>query len=92
MTFPEEYNAPNLAGKDAVFEVKVHEIEAFEDTVIDEAFAQSLGLESLDQLKTQMRERIEKDYGDVSRGRLKRDLLDKLYEAHEFEVAAGDGR
>ncbi len=86
VTFPEDYNAPNLAGKDAVFEVKVHDIEAFADTEIDDAFAQSLGLENLDQLKTQMRERIEKDYGDLARGRLKRELLDKLSDAHDFEV------
>lgn len=86
VTFPEDYNAENLAGKEAVFDVKVHEIEAFADTVIDDEFAKSMGLEDLEQLKTQMRERIESDYGELSRGRLKRELLDKLYEGHDFEV------
>ena len=86
VTFPEDYGAANLAGKAAVFDVKVNDIEAFADTVIDDAFAQSLGLENLEQLKGQMRERIEKDYGDLSRGRLKRELLDKLYEGHDFDV------
>ena len=86
VTFPEEYGAANLAGKPAVFDVKVNDIEAYAETVIDDAFAESLGLENLDQLKQQMRERIEKDYGDLSRGRLKRELLDTLYDGHDFEV------
>jgi trigger factor len=89
VAFPENYGAENLAGKDAVFEVKVNEIEEYVDTVIDDAFATNMGLESLDQLKGHLRERIEADYGNVARGRLKRDLLDKLHEGHDFEVPEG---
>ncbi len=86
VTFPEEYGAENLAGKDAVFETKLQGLEAFLDAVIDDEFAKTLGLETLDQLKGQMRERIENDYGQASRARLKRALLDALHEAHDFEV------
>ena len=89
VTFPEEYGAENLAGKDAVFEVKVHDIEAYIDSVIDDEFATNLGLENLDQLKDQMRERIEGQYGEFTRNRLKRELLDRLHEMHSFDVPPG---
>lgn len=86
ITFPEEYGAKELAGKEAVFETTLQGIEAFVDTPIDDDFAKNLGLESLDQLRSQMRERIESDYGQASRSRLKRALLDALHEAHDFEI------
>lgn len=86
ITFPEEYGAKDLAGKDAVFETTLQGIEAFVDTPIDDEFAKTLGLESLEQLRSQMRERIESDYGQASRSRLKRSLLDALHEAHDFEI------
>ncbi len=89
VTFPEEYGAENLAGKDAVFEVKVHDIESYIDSIIDDEFATNLGLENLDQLKDQMRERIEGQYGEFTRNRLKRELLDRLHEMHSFDVPPG---
>ncbi|MEQ8449927.1 MAG: trigger factor [Nitratireductor sp.] len=89
VTFPEEYGSEALAGKDAVFDVTVKEIEAFKDTAIDDEFAKSLGMESLDQLKDMIRERLAGDYGELARGKMKRELLDKLYEAHDFPVPAG---
>jgi len=89
VTFPEEYGAPNLAGKEAVFEVDVREIREKTDSVIDDEFAKMLGQESLDDLKVAIRGRFEQDYAGVSRERLKRDLLDTLEKAHEFEVPPG---
>lgn len=89
VAFPENYGAENLAGKDAVFEVKVNDIEEYVDTVIDDTFATNMGLESLDQLKGHLRDRIEADYANVARGRLKRELLDQLHEGHDFEVPTG---
>lgn len=89
VTFPEEYAAKDLAGKDAVFSVKVKELRAYAEKAIDDEFAKSLGLDSLDQLKEQVRARLGQDYGGVARARLKRELLDKLYEAHAFEVPDG---
>ena len=73
VTFPEEYGAETLAGKDAVFDVEVKEIRELVDTVVDDAFAQTLG----------------QDYASLSRERLKRDLLDVLEKEHEFEVPPG---
>ena len=51
VTFPEDYPAEPLAGKDAVFEVKVKEVRAPETPEVDEEFAKGLGIESLDELK-----------------------------------------
>lgn len=89
VTFPQEYAAKELAGKDAVFAVTVKELRAYKDTAIDDELAKSVGLESLAQLKEQVRARIGQDYGGVARARLKRELLDKLFDAHSFDVPEG---
>jgi len=87
--FPEDYPTENLKGKDAVFDVDIKEIRERVDTPIDDELAKSLGLESLDQLKDGTRQQLEQNYNMFSRNRLKRELLDKLDEAHEFEVPPG---
>lgn len=89
VSFPEDYGAQTLAGKDAVFEVDVKEIREFADTVIDDEFAKTLGQESLEELRKSIGERLEQDYASLSRERLKRDLLDILEKEHEFEVPPG---
>jgi len=89
VTFPEDYGAKHLAGKDAVFDVKVHQVRAPEAVTIDDAFAEKLGLESLEKLREAMQERITTDYKSISRSRLKRALLDALDKAHAFEVPPG---
>ena len=89
VTFPEGYHAKDLAGKDAVFDVKVVEVRAPEKVEINDELAKKVGLESLDELKTRIKERIEEDYKRLSRGHLKRALLDKLDEAHDFELPKG---
>ncbi|MEO1136891.1 MAG: trigger factor [Pseudomonadota bacterium] len=89
VTFPEGYGSKDLAGKDAVFDVKVAEVRAPEKVEIDDELAKKVGLESLDELKTRLKERLENDYKTLSRGHLKRALLDKLDEAHTFELPQG---
>ena len=89
VTFPENYHAKDLAGKEAVFDVKVVEVNAPEEVAIDDELAKKVGLESLDDLKKRIRERIENDYKELSRGHLKRTLLDKLDDAHAFELPQG---
>ncbi len=89
VTFPETYHSKDLAGKDAVFDVTVTEVNAPEAVEIDDKLAEKVGLESLQDLKNRLRERIENDYKDLSRGHLKRTLLDKLDEAHSFELPQG---
>jgi trigger factor len=89
LTFPADYAAKELAGKDAVFAVTVKEIAAPEKVEIDEEFAKKFGLESLEKLKGAVKERIERDYSDAARGKLKRAILDKLDELHSFDLPRG---
>ncbi len=86
VTFPEDYQAENLAGKEAIFEVKVHEVREPKTPDIDEEFAKGLGLESLDKLKEIVTEQIQNEYKDASRGKAKRNLLDILDDKHDFEL------
>jgi len=89
VTFPEDYGAKDLAGKDAVFDVNVVEVKEPEKVEIDDELAKKMGVDSLDDLKARIKERIEADYKQLSRGHLKRALLDKLDEAHEFDLPKG---
>ena len=89
VTFPDEYPAENLKGKDAVFAVDVKEIRAPKTPEVNEDFAKGLGLESLDALKEAMRSQIENEYGQASRAKAKRKLLDALDEKHDFDLPPG---
>jgi trigger factor len=89
VTFPADYGAADLAGKAASFEVKVKEIRAFQAQPIDDTLAKAVGMEKLDELRQAVSEQIERDYSDLARQRLKRTLLDRLAERHEFAVPQG---
>lgn len=89
VTFPENYQAANLAGKAAVFEVKVHEVRAPKKPELDEDFAKGLGLESLEQLRGLVKDQIAAEHANASRSKAKRDLLDKLDAAHDFDLPPG---
>ncbi|MBY0531231.1 MAG: trigger factor [Xanthobacteraceae bacterium] len=84
VTFPAEYGAPELAGKDAVFAINVKKVEKPKKTEIDDEFAKSVGAENLAKLKEQVRERIARDFKQVSRTKAKRSLLDALDETMKF--------
>ncbi len=84
--FPENYLTPDLAGKEATFEVVAKSINAPGTVTLDDAFAKSLGLESLAKLKDAVKERIAREHAAESRRRLKRTLLDALDERHRFEL------
>jgi trigger factor len=84
ITFPKNYLAPDLAGKEAVFEVTAKSIETPGTVTIDDAFAKSLGIESLDKLKSALRERLTREHAAASRRKLKRVLLDELDKLHKF--------
>ena len=84
--FPKNYANAELAGKDAEFETTATLIEAPQDKVVDDEFAKSLGLESLDKLKEAARERLAAEYAGATRQRVKRLLLDQLDEAHRFDA------
>jgi trigger factor len=86
VTFPTEYHAPEMAGKDAVFAVTVKEVKQAEDTKIDDELAKKLGLDDLATLKTRVREQLADDYKAASRLHLKRRVLDALDNAHSFPL------
>jgi trigger factor len=83
-TFPDAYQAEHLRGKAAAFEVTAKSIEAPTEVVIDDAFAKSMGLESLDKLRDAVKERLSRDHAAMSRQRVKRQLLDQLDSLHPF--------
>src|SRR5918911_5258783 len=89
VTFPADYGAPELAGKDAVFEVKMKEVQQHLPAVIDDTLAEAVGLENLAELRQEVRQRMQRDYDAVARQRVKRALLDKLAERYDFPVPPG---
>jgi trigger factor len=86
VTFPENYNAAQLAGKAAEFETKVKEVRAPVDAPADDEFAKRLGLESLEKLKELVKGNLEEQYAGASRFKLKRALLDELDSKHDFPL------
>ncbi|HEV2595364.1 MAG TPA: trigger factor [Sphingomicrobium sp.] len=86
VTFPEEYPAANLKGKDAVFAVTVKAVKTAGETKVDEEFAKSLGLNDLEQLKGLIRGQLEQELNGLTRTHMKRQLLDQLAARHDFEV------
>lgn len=86
VTFPADYPAANLKGKDATFDITVHAVKVAGETKIDEDFAKELGLESLEQLKGLLRGQLESETAGLTRTQMKRALLDQLAAGHSFEV------
>jgi trigger factor len=84
VTFPAAYANAALAGKDAEFQVTAKSVEAPGALTIDDAFAKNLGLEGLDKLKGVVKERIAREHTNMSRQKLKRQLLDQLDQMHKF--------
>jgi trigger factor len=89
VTFPEDYGVPEFAGKDAVFEVDVKEVRQRLPLVIDDELGKAVGLESLAELRQEVRQQMQRDYEGASRLRLKRSLLDKLAQNYDFAVPPG---
>ena len=86
VSFPKNYASEKLAGQPAEFETTATLIEAPGETKIDDEFAKTLGLESLDKLKEAARERLVAEFAGATRQRVKRALLDRLDDSHKFEA------
>ena len=84
--FPADYGEKALAGKDATFDVTVTEVKVSKESVADDEFAKTLGLEGIDQLRGLLKGQIEQELNGLTRTHMKRKLLDQLAEAHDFEV------
>jgi trigger factor len=89
VTFPDDYPVETLKGKAATFEVTVKAVKAPTETEINDAFAQGLGFESLDELRSMLRERLQADHNAQTRLKAKRALFDKLDELHDFPLPPG---
>lgn len=85
-TFPEEYGAKHLAGKEATFKTKVKAVKAPKEAEIDDEMAKKFGAEDLAGLKKQIAERLEAEYTGASRAILKRGLLDALDGKVKFDL------
>lgn len=86
VSFPKNYMSEKLAGQPAEFETTATAIDAPQKTEINDEFAKTLGIESLDKLKDAARERLAAEFTGATRQKVKRALLDKLDEAHQFEA------
>ncbi len=89
VTFPENYGAENLAGKEAVFETEVLEVRGAKEAEMDDALAEKFGFENLEKLKEVIKEQLENEYGVQSRMKLKRAILDELDGKHSFDLPPG---
>lgn len=86
LKFPDEYQAKEIAGKPVLFKVKIHEVKEKILPKLDDEFAKDVEADSLEDLKAKMTEEIKggKKRGEMSR--LRKESIDKLIEANEFEV------
>ena len=88
LTFPQDYPAKNLAGKGAKFDVTVTAVKVAGENKVDDAFAKSMGLQSLEQLEGLIRDQMQQELNQLTRTHMKRQLLDELAGRHDFEVPA----
>ncbi|MGI6172720.1 MAG: trigger factor [Christensenellales bacterium] len=87
VTFPEEYHAPELAGKEAVFHVKLHSLQEKELPALDDAFAQDVSdCDTLEEYRDQVRERLVKNAEDAADARFENQLLEILTESSEVDI------
>lgn len=90
ITFPEDYQAKDLAGTTVQFDVTVKTVEAPALPEIDEEFARSLGVPSgdVEQLKTDVRTNLEREVKKRLHARVKNEVMTVLLDAHAFDVPA----
>jgi trigger factor len=86
VTFPEDYPVETLKGQPAEFAVTVNEVQTARETHADDSFAQAMGLEGIDQLRTLLKGQVEQELNGLTRIHMKRKLLDRLAETHSFDV------
>lgn len=89
VSFPEEYGAAELAGKDAVFAVTVKELRESQPHPYDDELAKKVGMDTLDELKQKIRDDHGDEFNAMSRSRMKRELLDMLADGHDFTLPGG---
>jgi trigger factor len=86
VTFPADYQAKELAGKAATFDLTIKSVKTSGESRLDDQLAKNLGLESLEQLRGLIRGQLEQETNGLTRTHMKRKLLDQLAAGHDFEV------
>ena len=86
VTFPEDYQAENLKGKEAVFECKIKEVKEPVAAEIDDELAKKYGADDLAGLKARIGEQLEGEYAGAARQVMKRGLLDALDDVVSFDL------
>ncbi len=87
VTFPEEYHSEELAGKEAIFKCKVHEIKEKEVPAIDDDFVKDVSeFDTLDELKASKREELQKAAEARAEDQMKNSAIEKVFEANDIEV------
>ena len=84
--FPDNYQSDDLKGKDAVFDVDIKEVKNPRTPEIDDKLAEGLGLKDLTELKERVNEQIQNEYNQISRSKLKKNLLDNLDSYFTFDL------
>ena len=89
VTFPEEYHAEELKGKPAVFKVKINGISKRELPELDDEFAKDISeKDTLDELKAEIKEDLEKKAKDTADAQNRNNVIDKILENVEVEIPA----
>lgn len=87
VTFPEEYHVSDLAGKEAVFKCKVHEIKEEELPEINDEFVKDISeFDTLDELKADVKERLQKEAEAKDENTMRNSAIEKVYEANDIDV------
>ena len=87
VTFPDQYQAPELAGKPALFKVKIHEIKAKELPELDDEFASEVSeKETLDEFKEEIKERLAQAKEADAKAQMEEEAIQKIIEKSEMDI------
>ena len=88
VTFPDDYQADNLKGKAAEFEVSVKKLEEPKIPPLDESFFKLFGVDDddVEAFRAKIRENMENEIDQSSKGQVKRQVMDQLFELHDFST------
>lgn len=87
LSFPEEYHAEELAGKPATFKCRIHEVKARELPELDDEFAKDVSeFDTLEELRADTREKLEKTLRDAMEYEAKNAIMDKVYAANPIDL------
>ena len=88
--FPEEYFSAELAGKDAVFKVKLHEIKRKELPTLDDEFAKDVSeFDTIAELKNSIKEKLETENANKAKYETEENAIQKVCDATEIDIPSG---